>query len=89
MAVKDRHTPDHGLVKSMMTSTEPPYGTFTVSSHSGSAWLVVFGVRQEMDLMDVHGMQFPRIIDNSPMLKTFQLLRAPSDCIGREFSPLM
>ena len=58
-----------GSVKSMMTSTEPPYGTLTVSSHRGSAMgLSFFRVRKEMDLMDVHGMEFLGRVYNFPVL---------------------
>ncbi len=38
-------------------------------------WLIVFGVRKEMDLMDVHGMQFPAGIDNLPMLERSKVNR--------------
>src|SRR5882672_4006223 len=58
-----------GSVKSMMTSTEPPIGTFTVSSHWVGNRLIVFGVGQEMDLMYMHGMQFTSSIYDPPMLK--------------------
>jgi len=58
--MKDGHAPDHGLVKSMMTSTEPPYEHSPCPATVVGNGLVVFGVRQEMHLMDVHGVQFLR-----------------------------
>src|SRR2546429_5921946 len=76
----------NGSVKSIMTSTEPRYGTFTVSSHTGSAIGRSFSaVRQEVDLMNVHGMQFPCCIDNPPMLKRPNFCAHHRSGVWREF----
>src|SRR5260370_38143843 len=48
-------------------------------------WFIVFSIRKKMDLMNVHGMQFSRGIDNSPMLKVSDPYAQHRGCIGREF----
>ena len=86
MAVKDGHALNHGVGE----VHDDVDGTAVWNIHGVQPqWvgdrLIVFGVRQEMDLMDVHGMQFPCGIDNSPMLKRPNLCAHHWSGIGREF----
>src|SRR6267154_1382571 len=56
-----------------------------VQPHWFGNWPAVFGVCQEMDLVNVHGMQFPRGIDNPPMLKSANLCARHGSRRRREF----
>src|SRR4029077_17220954 len=70
MAVKDGHASDYGVGEVHndvdRTAVRNIYG---VQPQRGGNRLIVFGVSQEMDLMDMHRMQFTRRIYDPPMLK--------------------
>jgi hypothetical protein len=70
MAVKDGHAPDYGVgeVHNDVDGTAV-WNIHCVQPRRFGNWLAVFGVRQEMHLMNVQGMQFLCRIDNLPMLK--------------------
>src|SRR5580700_8449525 len=69
MAVKDRHAPDYGVGEIHdYVDRATIWNIHGVQPQRVGNRLVVFSVRQEMDLMDVHGMQLPCGIDDSPML---------------------
>src|SRR5437660_6791571 len=60
MAMKDGHAPDYGVGEVHDDVDGAAVGNIhCVQPHWLGNWPVVFGVRQKMDLMDVHGMQFP------------------------------
>src|SRR5277367_1063963 len=69
MAVKDGHTPDDGVGEIHDDVDGAAIRNIDrVQPHGIDDWPVVFGVREKMDLMYVHWMQFPSSIHNSPVL---------------------
>src|SRR5216683_2863911 len=70
MTVEDGHAPDDWVGEIHDDVDGATYrNVHCVHPQWVRDWLIVFGVRKEMDLMDVHGMQFPAGIDNLPMLE--------------------
>src|SRR6267154_6822213 len=70
MAMKNGHTPDYGVGE----VHNDVYGTAirnidSVQPHWIGNRLIVFSVHQEMDLMDMHRVQFTSGIDDAPMLE--------------------
>src|SRR6266702_2010905 len=85
MTVKDGHAPDH-WIREIHNDVD---GATIRNIHCvHPQWvgdrLIVFGVWKEMDLMDVHVMQFPGSVDNLPVLKGSNLSAYHRRRIGRE-----
>src|SRR5207249_4949553 len=69
MAMKNGHASDYGVGEVHNDVDRAAVRNIhSVQPHWFGNWPAVFGVRQEMDLMDVHRMQFSRCIDDFPML---------------------
>src|ERR1700692_1856992 len=86
MAVKDGHSSDYrvGEVHNDVDGGTV-WNVHGVQPQRVGNWLIVFGVRQEMDLMDVHGMQFPTSIDDPPVLISPHLCSHHRIRVRREF----
>src|ERR1700686_4166932 len=86
MAVKDGHALNHGVgeVHNDVDRTTV-WNVHGVQPQRVGNGLIVFGVRQEMDLMDVHGMQFPTSIDDPPVLISPHLCAHHGSRVRREF----
>lgn len=86
VAVKDGHTPDHRIGEVHNDVDGTAVGDIHgVQPHRIGNGSIVLGLRQEMHLMDVHGMQLVRSIDNFPMLIGSDLGAHHRGRIGREF----
>ena len=85
VAVKDGHALDHWIGEVRGDADEVTVGNIhRVPPESVGNAIAVFGVRQEIDLMDVHGVQSLRCVDNSPMLNRSNFYAHHGTRIGRE-----
>ena len=86
MTVKDGHAPDYrvGEVHNDVDRTAV-WNIHGVQPYGAGNRLVVFRISQEVDLMDVHGMQFAGSINDSPMLKRPDLCSHHRSGVTREF----
>src|SRR5260370_33547925 len=89
MAMKDGHAPNDrvGEVHNDVDGAAV-WNIHGVQPQRIGNWSVVLRVRQEMHLMDMHGMQFSSGIDNLPMLIRADLCAYHSSAIGRELFPV-
>src|SRR6266849_9253795 len=86
MAVKDGHAPDYGVGEVHDdVDGAADWNIHRVQPHWIGNRLIVFGVGQEMDLMDMHRMQFASGIYDPPMLKRPNLCAHHRSRVGRKF----
>src|SRR5260370_28347101 len=71
MAVEERHASDDGIGEVHNdVDGSPGWHVYGVQPH-GMLWEhSIFGISQEMHLMDMHGVQLPGFVENAPMLVT-------------------
>src|ERR1700757_502404 len=86
MTVEDGHAPDDwvGEIHDDVDG-DTHRNVYCVHPQWVCDWFIVFDVRKEMDLMDVHGMQFAAGIDDLPMLESSNFCAHHGSRIWREF----
>ncbi len=83
--MKDGHALDHWIGEIHDGVDEATVGNIhRVQPESVGNAIAVFGVRQEIHLMDVHDVQSLRCVDNSPMLNRSNFYAHYGTRIGRE-----